>query len=32
MTQRNEAALDTVVETHLLANGCIAVERTGFDH
>jgi hypothetical protein len=32
MTQSNEAALETVVETHLLANGNIAVERTGFDH
>jgi hypothetical protein len=32
MTQRNEAALETVVETHLLANGNIALERTGFDH
>jgi hypothetical protein len=32
MTQRNEATLETVVETHLLANRYIAVERTGFDH
>jgi hypothetical protein len=32
MTETNEAALETVVETHLPANRYIAVERTGFDH
>jgi hypothetical protein len=32
MTQTNETALQTVVKSHLLAHGYIAVDRTGFDH
>ena len=33
MTQRNEAAFETVIETHLLANGYVTVNRAdgGFD-
>jgi hypothetical protein len=31
MTQTNEAALDTIVETLLPANGYVAVDRDGFD-
>jgi hypothetical protein len=31
MTQTNGTALQTVVETHLLANGYVAVDRNGFD-
>jgi hypothetical protein len=32
MTQTNETALKTVVESHLLPNGYIVSERTGFDY
>jgi ABC-type nitrate/sulfonate/bicarbonate transport system substrate-binding protein len=31
MTQTNEAAFETVIEAHLLANGYVAVDRNGFD-
>jgi hypothetical protein len=31
MTQTNEAAFETVIETHLLANGYVTVNRDGFD-
>jgi type I restriction enzyme, R subunit len=31
MTQTNEAAFETVIETHLLANGYMTVNRDGFD-
>jgi type I restriction enzyme R subunit len=31
MTQTNEAAFETVIETHLLANGYVTVKRDGFD-
>ncbi len=31
MTQTNEAAFETVIETHLLANGYVPVNREGFD-
>jgi type I restriction enzyme R subunit len=31
MTQTNEAAFETVIETHLLANDYVTVDRGGFD-
>ena len=31
MTQTNEAAFETVIETHLLANGYVVVDRGSFD-
>jgi type I restriction enzyme, R subunit len=31
MTQTNQAAFETVIETHLLANGYVTVNRDGFD-
>ena len=32
MSQRhNEAAFETVIEAHLLANGYVTVDRNGFD-
>ena len=31
MTQTNETPLETAIETHLLANGYVAVNRDGFD-
>jgi type I restriction enzyme R subunit len=31
MTQTHEAAFETVIETHLLANGYVPVSREGFD-
>jgi hypothetical protein len=31
MTQTNEAAFETVIETHLLANGYMTVNRDGLD-
>jgi type I restriction enzyme R subunit len=31
MTQTNEAAFETVIETDLLANDCVTVDRGGFD-
>ena len=30
-TRHSEAAFETVIETHLLANGYVAVDRGGFD-
>jgi len=31
MNRTNEAAFETVIEAHLLANGYVAVDRDGFD-
>ena len=31
MTQTNEAAFETVIKTHLLANGYVTMNRDGFD-
>lgn len=31
MTQTSEAAFETVLESHLLANGFAAVDKAGFD-
>ena len=31
MTRTNEAAFETVIEGHLLANGYVTVNRDGFD-
>ena len=31
MTQTNETAFETVIETHLLANGYVIVDQAGFD-
>jgi hypothetical protein len=31
MTQTNEAAFETVIEAHLLANGYVTMNRDGFD-